>query len=79
MTTETKTVTVYSTLGCGYTDMLKAQLDSEGVKYEEVNLSLHPDRWARSPAAHRRRAHQPRDGGRRTKVTVGFNGIGCYG
>ncbi|MCY4529627.1 MAG: hypothetical protein OXD46_11435, partial [Chloroflexi bacterium] len=38
MSTASKTVTVYSTVGCGYTDMLKAQLDQDGIEYEEVNL-----------------------------------------
>ena len=59
MSTASKTVTVYSTLGCGYTDMLKEQLDRDGIEYEEVNLSLHPERWPRGPAPHRRTAHQP--------------------
>ena len=45
MSTTGSAVTVYSTLGCGYTDMLKEQLGRDGVEYEEVNLSLHPDRW----------------------------------
>ena len=78
MTTETKTPIVYSTLGCGYTDMLKERLDRDGVKYEEVNLSLHPDRWPEV---------LPHTGGERIspvmidgdEVTIGFNGIGCYG
>ena len=78
MSTASKTVTVYSTVGCGYTDMLKAQLDQDGVEYEEVNLSLNPDRWPEV---------LPHTGGERIspvmidgdEVTVGFNGIGCYG
>ena len=38
-------VLVYSTIGCGYTDIVKADLEKAGTPYEEVNLSLHPDRW----------------------------------
>ena len=39
-------VIVYTTQGCGYSDMLADQLRSEGKEWVEVNLSLHPDRWA---------------------------------
>ena len=78
MSTASKTVTVYSTVGCGYTDMLKAQLDQDGVEYEEVNLSLHPDRWPEvlPPTDGERISPVMIDG---DEVTVGFNGIGCYG
>ena len=73
-----KTVTVYSTLGCGYTDKLKAQLDRDGVEYEEVNLSLHPHRWpeVESVTDGIRISPVMIDG---EEVTIGFNGIGCYG
>ena len=78
MSTASKTVVVYSTVGCGYTDMLKQQLDRDGIEYEEVSLSLHPDRWDEV---------LPHTGGERIspvmidgdEVTIGFNGIGCYG
>ncbi len=78
MSANPNAVTVYSTLGCGYTDMLKERLDRDGVEYEEVNLSLHPDRWDEV---------LPHTGGERIspvmidgdEVTIGFNGIGCYG
>ncbi len=78
MSTASKTVVVYSTVGCGYTDMLKDQLDRDGIEYEEVSLSLHPDRWDEV---------LPHTGGERIspvmidgdEVTIGFNGIGCYG
>ncbi len=70
------TVLVYSTIGCGYTDIVKAELDREGRSYEEVNLSLHPDRWPE--------ILPHTDGVRLTpvvidgdEVTVGVNGIGC--
>ena len=78
MSTASKTVVVYSTVGCGYTDMLKEQLDRDGIEYEEVSLSLNPDRWDEV---------LPHTGGERIspvmidgdEVTIGFNGIGCYG
>lgn len=67
---------VYTTEGCGYTDMLVARLRADKVEYEEVNLSLHPDRWVEV---------LPLTGGERItpvmvegeKVTIGFNGFGC--
>jgi glutaredoxin len=78
MSTASKSVVVYSTVGCGYTDMLKDQLDRDGIEYEEVSLSLHPGRWDEV---------LPHTGGERIspvmidgdEVTIGFNGIGCYG
>ena len=78
MTTTTKTVTVYSTVGCGYTKMLKEELDRDGIEYEEVNLSLHPDRWPEVlPHTDGQRISPVMIDG--DEVTVGFNGIGCYG
>ncbi len=78
MSTASSTVVVYSTLGCGYTDKLKAELDRDGIEYEEVNLSLHPERWPE--------VENVTDGIRISpvmidgdEVTIGFNGIGCYG
>ena len=78
MSTASKTVTVYSTLGCGYTDMLKEQLDRDGIKYDEVNLSLHPERWPEVlPHTDGQRISPVMIDGE--EVTIGFNGIGCYG
>ena len=69
-------VILYSTLGCGYTDVVKAELDQAGREYEEVNLSLYPGRWSEILGY--------TDGGRLTpvlvcgeEITVGVNGIGC--
>lgn len=69
-------VLVYSTLDCGYTDIVKAELARAGTPYEEVNLSLHPERWGE--------ILPHTDGVRLTpvvingdEVTVGVNGIGC--
>ena len=78
MSTANKTITVYSTLGCGYTDMLKEQLDRDGIEYEEVNLSLHPERWPEVlPHTDGQRISPVMIDG--DEVTIGFNGIGCYG
>ena len=78
MSTASNTVTVYSTVGCGYTDMLKAQLDQDGIEYEEVNLSLHPDRWPEVlPHTDGERISPVMIDG--DEVTGGFNGRGCYG
>ena len=78
MTTASKGVIVYSTLGCGYTDKLKAELDRDGVEYEEVNLSLNPDRWPEVlPHTDGERISPVMIDG--DKVTIGFNGFGCYG
>lgn len=67
---------VYSTLDCGYTDIVKEELARAGTPYEEVNLSLHPERWGE--------ILPHTDGVRLTpvmidgdEVTVGVNGIGC--
>ena len=37
------TVTMYSTTWCGYCRRLKAQLDSVGIGYTEINIEEHPD------------------------------------
>ncbi|HCV27055.1 MAG TPA: hypothetical protein DGB32_01895 [Dehalococcoidia bacterium] len=55
--------------------MLKEELDEEGVKYEEIDLSVHEDQW---PVV------ENLTGGDRTtpvllrngEVEVGFHGIG---
>lgn len=69
-------ILVYSTLGCGYTDVVKAELERDGKDYEEINLSLHPERWDE--------ILEYTDGVKLTPVvidgedvTVGVNGIGC--
>ena len=69
-------ILVYSTLGCGYTDVVKAELERDGKDYEEINLSLYPERWDE--------ILEYTDGVKLTpvvvdgeEVTVGVNGIGC--
>jgi mycoredoxin len=37
------TVTMYSTVWCGYCRRLKAQMDREGITYQVVDIEDHPD------------------------------------
>ncbi len=37
--------TLFTHPDCTYSGAKKAELDEEGVKYREVDLALHPDRW----------------------------------
>ena len=36
-------VTIYSTTWCGYCRRLKAQMESVGIGYTEINIEDHPD------------------------------------
>ena len=38
-----RVVTMYSTTWCGYCRRLKAQMESVGIGYAEVNIEEHPD------------------------------------
>lgn len=67
---------LYTYPGCGYTDDLKRKLRKSGQDYEEIDLSLYPDRIPELLAL--------TDGDRLTPVLVdgdvvqiGHNGIGC--
>jgi mycoredoxin len=40
---ETGTVTMYSTVWCGYCRRLKGQMDREGISYQVVDIEDHPD------------------------------------
>ena len=70
-----ETMVVYTHPDCSYSDALKEELDSFGAEYEEVDLALHPEKWARL---------EELTGGERTTpvtvegelVTVGFHGVG---
>ena len=73
--TQTKPI-LYTYPGCGYTTDLKRELRREGVEYEEVDLSLSPERIPELLAL--------TDGDRITpvyvdgdEVHIGRNGIGC--
>jgi mycoredoxin len=37
------TVTMFTTSWCGYCVRLKAQMDSAGISYQEVNIEQQPD------------------------------------
>jgi mycoredoxin len=37
------TVTMYSTVWCGYCRRLKAQMDRAGISYQVVDIEDHPD------------------------------------
>jgi glutaredoxin len=70
-------VVVYTTHGCGYTDMLTEQLGKEGVAWEEVNLSLNPSRWEEVLPLTDGERITPVMIGTDGEVTIGFNGFGC--
>ncbi len=71
----TEATVVYTHPDCEYSDALKAELDTAGAVYEEVNLALHPEAWSKV---------EKLTGGERITpvtvegelVTVGFGGIG---
>ena len=39
----TATLTMYTTTWCGYCRRLKSQLDTAGIRYDEVDVELVPD------------------------------------
>ena len=69
------TVTLYTHPDCSYSDALKSELDELEVGYDEIDLSLDPDKWA---------AVEELTGGERITpvmvtgdvVEVGFHGVG---
>ncbi len=66
-------IIVYSTHGCGYSDQLIAELKKEGKEFEEINLSLHPDRWEEVTRWTAGQKISPV----MFEVTTGYNGMGC--
>jgi len=36
-------ITMYSTMWCGYCKRLKSQLDREGIEFVEIDIEQHPD------------------------------------
>ncbi len=73
--TQTKPV-LYSYPGCGYTTDLKRELKRDGVEYEEIDLSVFPERIPE--------LLELTDGHRITpvyvagdEVQIGKNGFGC--
>ena len=66
---------VYSHPECGYSDALKEELSAADKEYEEIDLSVHPEKWSD--------LEKLTDGERITPVTVegelvtvGFHGVG---
>jgi glutaredoxin len=70
-----ETITLYTHPDCSYSDALKSELDDLEVGYEEIDLSLDPDKWA---------TVEELTGGERITpvmvtgdvVEVGFHGVG---
>jgi glutaredoxin len=66
---------VYTHPDCTYSEALKDELKEAGRAFEEIDLALHPDFWAKL---------EELTGGERTTpvtvegelVTIGFHGVG---
>ena len=69
-------VLVYSTIDCGYSTKLMEELDSSGIAYEKINLSLYPKRWDEVTIHTDGQKISPVmiNG---DDVTIGYNGLGC--
>ena len=69
-------ILVYSTIDCGYSTKLMEELDTSGIEYEKINLSLYPKRWDEVTKHTNGQKISPVmiDG---DKVTIGYNGLGC--
>ena len=74
------TATIYTHPTCGYCDLMKRDLNDQGVKYKEVDVSREPEYWGE--------VERLSGGDKITPVTVmpngevliGYKGIGCnYG
>ena len=69
------TLLMYTHPDCSYSDALKAEFDSEGRAYDEIDLSRRPEAWADL---------EKLTGGERItpvtvesgEVSVGFHGVG---
>ena len=46
MSSAEQTPILYTQPDCTYSAAKKAELDEEGVDYQQVDLALEPDRWA---------------------------------
>ena len=69
-------ILVYSTIDCGYSTKLMEELDTSGIEYEKINLSLYPKRWDEVTKHTDGQKISPVmiDG---DKVTIGYNALGC--
>jgi len=74
-TPEVEIPILYSHPECDFSNMLKEEMDEEGVIYTEIDMSLHEDKWPEV---------EELTGGDRTtpvlirngEVEVGYHGIG---
>ena len=66
---------MYTHPDCSYSNALKAEFDSEGRAYDEIDLSLKPDAWAEVEklTGGERITPVTVEGG---EVSVGFHGVG---
>lgn len=46
MATDSNIATLFTHPECTYSAAKKTELDEDKVEYQEVDLGLHPDRWA---------------------------------
>ena len=68
---------VYTHPTCGYCDLLKEDLQSQGVVYEEVNVSLKPEYWTEVERLTGGDRITPVMVTAEGEIEVGYNGIGC--
>ena len=69
------TLVVYTHPECNYSNALKEELQTGGIEFEEIDLALNPEEWAKL---------EELTGGERITpvtvegdlVTVGFHGVG---
>lgn len=65
---------IYTKTGCPYCEAAKRHFTADGIQFEEVNLSVHPDRIPEiKELTNNTKVPVIADNG---KVTVGFNGGG---
>ena len=69
-------ILIYTHPTCEICVTVKMELDEKGKQYEEIDLAVHPEKWAELEAL--------TDGDRITpvtvengEVTIGYHGIGC--
>ena len=69
-------IVIYTHPTCEICVTVKMELDEKGKQYEEIDLAVHPEKWAELEAL--------TDGDKITpvtvengEVTIGYHGIGC--
>ncbi len=68
---------VYTHPTCGYCDLLKSDLRSNGVSYEEVDVSKHPEMWGEVERLSGGDRITPVLVTAEGEVEIGYKGIGC--